>query len=69
MKDVTKIKITAIVCLTIIWIVNSLTWKLDSALLTLTITFISGICGYEIGKKQGKIKNAKRTVEKMLLCK
>ena len=53
MKDSTLIKITAIVGLVILEIVNLLTAKIDGNLLMTISAIISGIGGYEFGKKKG----------------
>jgi len=54
MKDKTIVKVVAIVCLTVIWTVNALTFKVDGTLLTAIATIIGGIAGYTIKNKQIK---------------
>jgi len=54
MNDVTKIKITAIVGLIVLEIVNLLTAKVDGNLLMTISAIIGGIAGYEFGKKKGE---------------
>lgn len=54
MNDNTISRLVAMVCLTAIWIVNSLTWKLDGALLTAFVGAIAGLGGYEFGLHQAR---------------
>jgi len=49
MKDNTLVKITAIVCITVLEIVNMLTMKIDSVVTGTVFTIIAGLAGYEIG--------------------
>jgi len=55
MKDVTIIKVTAILCLTIICC-TALIKGIDSVLIGTVASIIGGIAGYEIGKtrKEGE---------------
>jgi len=50
MRDETIIKITAILCLTVIEIVNLFTTKWDGHLLFAIGSIIGGIAGYELAK-------------------
>jgi len=50
-KGNTIVKLCAIICLTIILIVDFLTMKIDSTLVGTVSAIIGGIAGYEIGKK------------------
>jgi len=56
MKDATKVKITAIVGLVALEIVNLLTAKIDGNLLMTISAIIGGIAGYEFGKKKGEVE-------------
>ncbi|MEM4067270.1 MAG: hypothetical protein QXV17_10485 [Candidatus Micrarchaeaceae archaeon] len=51
MEDKTLIKLIAITCITLLEIINLSTLKIDSAVLAAVIGAISGLAGYEIGKK------------------
>jgi hypothetical protein len=48
----TIVKITAIISLCIIEVVNLLTAKYDGALLTMIASLIGGIAGYEFGRRR-----------------
>ena len=52
-KDVTLVKITAIVCLTVICGI-ALLKGIDSALMGTVSAIIGGIAGYTLGKKVGE---------------
>lgn len=54
MNDNTLSRLVAMVCLTIIWVVNSITWRLDGALLTAFVGAIAGLGGYEFGLHHAK---------------
>jgi len=54
-KDATLIKITAIVCLTVICSL-ALIQGIDSVLVGTVSAIIGGIAGYEIGRKAGEEK-------------
>ena len=54
MKDETIIKVSAIWALTILLIVDALTWKIDHAIWSTAIAAIAGLSGYHIGKSKGK---------------
>lgn len=49
MQDTTLIKISAIWALTILLIVDALTWKIDHALWSAVVAAISGLAGYQVG--------------------
>jgi len=51
-KDDTAIKITAICCVTALEIANLLTVGVDGTLFGLVVGAISGLAGYEIGKRR-----------------
>jgi hypothetical protein len=59
MRDETVIKITAIISLVALEIVNMMTMKIDSQVLLIIGAIIGGIAGYEIGKKGYKPKTNK----------
>jgi len=62
MKDNTIIKIVAIVCLTIVLIVDFFTMKIDSTLVGSVCAIIGGIAGYEFGRKEvEQIKREKKS--------
>jgi len=52
MKDSTLIKITAIVSLTVLEIINMLTMKIDGNVLLTIGAIIGGIAGYSIKKRR-----------------
>lgn len=52
MKDSTIVKLTAIVAIVILEIVNLLTAKIDGNVLLSMGVIIGGIAGYEFGKKK-----------------
>lgn len=52
MRDETVIKITAIISLVALEIVNMMTMKIDSQVLLIIGAIIGGIAGYEVGKKK-----------------
>lgn len=51
-KDI--VKITAIVCLALMEIVNLATLRIDGAILMAISAIIGGIAGYEVGIYRGK---------------
>jgi hypothetical protein len=60
MRDETIVKITAIIALTIIEIVNLLTYKIDGNVLLTIGAIIGGIAGYEIRKTVDIIRSKGR---------
>lgn len=54
MDDSSLVKIVAIVSITLLWIVNALTLKIDSVFASLVVGGIAGLAGYEIGKSGKK---------------
>jgi len=52
MKDETIVKLTAIICITILQIVNLLTAKIDSNIMLSIGAIIGGIAGYEFAKRR-----------------
>ena len=54
MKNSTLVKIVAIICLTILEIINLLTARIDGNILLTIGMIIGGVAGYEIGKKVRK---------------
>lgn len=56
MENGTLIKLWAMTMVTILMIVDALTWKIDHALWSLGITIIAGLAGYEVGLSVGKNK-------------
>jgi len=54
MRDETIVKITAIIAITILEVVNLFTVKWDSHLLFAIGSLIGGIAGYELGKRVRK---------------
>jgi len=46
------LKATAIICITALEICNLLTTNIDGTILSLAVAVISGLAGYEIGKKK-----------------
>jgi len=50
MRDTTIVKLFAIICLTIVLIVDFFTMKIDSTLVGTVCGIIGGIAGYEFGK-------------------
>ena len=48
----TAIKITAILAITALEIANLLTYGIDGSLFGLVVACISGLAGYEIGKRK-----------------
>jgi hypothetical protein len=60
MRDETIVKITAIIALTIIEIVNLLTYKIDGNVLLTIGAIIGGIAGYEIRKTVDMVRGKAR---------
>jgi hypothetical protein len=60
MRDETIVKITAIVALTVIEIVNLLTYKIDGNILLSIGAIIGGIAGYEFRRTVDRIVNRGR---------
>ena len=54
MRDETIVKITAILCLSAILIVDFLTMKIDSTLVGTIAAIIGGIAGYEFGRRRSR---------------
>jgi len=54
MRDTTMVKITAIVCLTVI-VITALLNGIDSVLVGTISGIIGGIAGYEVGRTRRKI--------------
>lgn len=52
-NDKATVKIVAIVCLTVLEIANFLTMKIDSTMTALVFSLISGLAGYEFGRRRG----------------
>ena len=55
--------IVAMICVTALQIVNFLTVRLDTGIMTMVITAISIFAGYQIGYRVGYYKRAKEVVE------
>ena len=60
MRDETIVKITAIIALMIIEIVNLLTYKIDGNVLLTIGAIIGGIAGYEIRKTVDMVRGKAR---------
>ena len=58
MKDSTIIKLTAIISLTTIWVVNCFTMKLDSQFALGLGVIIGGIAGYEVRDLWERLKRS-----------
>ena len=58
MKDSTIVKLTAIVCLTLLGIVNALVWKVDKTFLLSLGAIIGGIAGYEVRDLWERLKRS-----------
>jgi hypothetical protein len=56
MRDETIIKITAIIALTVIQIVNLLTYKIDGSVMLTIGAIIGGIAGYEFHRVVGNMR-------------
>jgi hypothetical protein len=56
LEESTLVKITAIVMLGLIEVVNLLTFKYDGAILVTIASIIAGIAGYQIGFTKGVSK-------------
>jgi hypothetical protein len=54
MKDSTLLKVTAIVAVTVIEVVNLFTAKIDSVLTSTIVAVIAGLAGYSFGKTKKK---------------
>jgi hypothetical protein len=54
LKDSTLLKVTAIVALTVIEVVNLFTAKIDSVLTSAVVAVIAGLAGYSFGKVKEK---------------
>ncbi len=52
MKDESIIKLTAIICITALQIVNLLTARIDGNIMITIGVIIGGLAGYEYGKKK-----------------
>jgi len=52
MNEKTIIKLWAITLIALLEVINMLTLKLDGAIFSLVLSLISGIAGYELGKRQ-----------------
>jgi len=52
MRDETIIKLTAIICITILQIVNLLTAKINGNIMITIGAIIGGLAGYEYGKRR-----------------
>jgi len=52
MRDSTLVKITAIICITVLEIVNFLTMQKDSVITASVFTLIAGLAGYEFGRRK-----------------
>jgi len=55
--------IVAMICVTALQIVNFLTVRLDTGIMTMVITAISIFAGYQIGYRVGYYKKVKEVVE------
>jgi len=51
-KDNALVKITAIICITALEIVNFLTMQKDSVITATVFTLIAGLAGYEFGRRK-----------------
>jgi len=61
MRDETIVKIVAIVALTVVEIVNLLTYKVDGNVLLTIGAIIGGIAGYELRALRGSISAKKKS--------
>ena len=52
MNEKTIIKLWAITLIALLEVINMLTLKMDGAIFSLVLSLISGIAGYELGKRQ-----------------
>lgn len=54
MEDGTLKRLWGMTMVTILMIVDALTWKIDHALWTFGVAVIAGLAGYEVGLNVGK---------------
>jgi len=67
MKDETVVKLTTIICLTIVLIVNFFTMKIDSTFTGTVCAIMGGIAGYELGRRKNSKGQKLDTEENELL--
>jgi hypothetical protein len=60
MDDNTLVKITAILALTVLEIVNLVMFKVDGAILVTIASIIAGLAGYAVGYQSGLKKKEKK---------
>lgn len=60
MKDKTMVKLTAIICLFAIYVVDALTFQIDHTVTMALISMIAGMAGYEVGINAQKPRRRKK---------
>jgi hypothetical protein len=52
LKDTAKIKVAALICISAVEIVNLLTTRIDSTVISVVVGILAALAGYNVGKRR-----------------